>query len=151
MPRQRDHGPMNNGLAAALSVVGDWWTLLILREIFRGNVRFEHINNQLRVARNIQTDRLTRLVSGGVVEKIRYSDKPERFEYRLTDMGRDLYGAIIMLKAWGDTWVLGTPTPLIVHTSCGNPVAPVATCGHCGNGLTFDDTHDGHPGGATGE
>ncbi len=142
MPRQRDHGPMNNGLAAALSVVGDWWTLLILREIFRGNVRFEHINNQLRVARNIQTDRLTRLVSAGVVEKVKYSDKPERFEYRLTDMGRDLYGAIIMLKAWGDKWVLGAPTPLIVHTPCGHPVDPLAVCGHCREVLDFEATHD---------
>lgn len=142
---------MNNGLAAALSVVGDWWTLLILREIFRGNVRFEHINNQLRVARNIQTDRLTRLVSAGVLEKARYSEKPERFEYLLTDMGRDLYGAIIMLKAWGDTWVLGAPAPLIMHTSCGHPVDPVASCGHCGNGLTFDETTDAHPGADAGQ
>lgn len=92
---------MNNGLAAALSVVGDWWTLLILREIFRGNVRFEHIKNQLRAARNIQTDRLTRLVAAGVLEKARYSEKPERFEYLLTDKGRDLYGAII--RGWCET------------------------------------------------
>jgi DNA-binding HxlR family transcriptional regulator len=145
MPRQRDHEPMNNGLAAALSVVGPSWTLLILQEIFRGNVRFEHINNQLRVARNIQTDRLTRLVARGVIEKVRYSDKPERFEYHLTEMGRDLYGVIIMLKAWGDKWVLGTPTPLIIHTPCGNPVSPAATCGHCAQELRFDDTHDGNP------
>ncbi len=142
---------MNNGLAAALGIIGDRWALLILWEIFHGNVRFEHINDQLPVARNIQTVRLAGLVDKGVVVKVRYSEKPERFEYHVTEMGRGLFGTILMLKAWGDTWVHGTPTPLIVHTPCGHPVAPVATCGHCGNEITFEETRDGQPGSDTGE
>ncbi len=82
---------MNNGLAAALGIIGDRWALLILWEIFHGNVRFEHINDQLPVARNLQTVRLAGLVDKGVVVKVRYSEKPERFEYHVTEMGRGLF------------------------------------------------------------
>lgn len=144
MPRKRESNSLTHGLAAALGVIGDWWTLLILREILRGSVRFEHINKRLGVARNIQTNRLNKLVDRGVLEKIKYTDKPERFEYRLTESGRDLYGVIIVMKDWGDRWVLdGKPTPLILHEPCGHPVNPRVVCGHCGKTLEFDHTHDG--------
>ena len=89
-------------VARALEVVGERWTLLIVRDAFHGVRRFEDFQRRLGLARNVLTDRLQRLCALGVFERVRYQERPGRHEYRLTDMGRDLWPVIIALRAWGD-------------------------------------------------
>lgn len=140
--KRRSFSHMNNGLAAALDVVGEWWTPLIVRAVFKGSVRFEAIQSDLGVARNILTDRLNTLVDHNVLQRVQYNDRPVRNEYHLTEKGLDLYGALIALKAWGDSWMLdGVPSPPVVHTSCSNVLQPRVVCGACGDKVHFVDTH----------
>jgi DNA-binding HxlR family transcriptional regulator len=88
-------------VARAMSVIGDRWTLLIVRDCFLGKSRFEEFQKSLGVTRHLLSDRLKRLVEGGVLEKNPYSDKPLRYDYRLTDKGRDFAPALVGLKDWG--------------------------------------------------
>ena len=142
MTKRRSFDHMPHGMAAALDVIGEWWTPLVIRSVFKGNVRFEAIQSDLGVARNILTDRLTSLVGAGVLRKVQYNDRPVRFEYHLTDKGQDLYGVLITIKAWGDKWVLGgSPVPVVVHTACGSVLSPTVVCGDCREQVTFGDTH----------
>ncbi|NBU38206.1 MAG: transcriptional regulator, partial [Actinobacteria bacterium] len=105
-------------------------------------VRFEAIQSDLGVARNILTDRLNSLVEAGVVQKVQYNDKPVRYEYRLTEKGSDLYGVLISIKAWGDKWMLKNgPVPKVVHSSCRSVLSPAVVCRDCGEELRFEDTH----------
>ena len=99
-PRKNfDH--LNDPLADALGVVGEWWTPLVLTSIAGGSHRFEEIQAALGIARNILTDRLTTLVANEVVEKRQYSDKPKRYEYHLTKKGKDVLPAFELLAQWG--------------------------------------------------
>ena len=133
---------MPHGMAAALDVIGEWWTPLIIRSIFKGQVRFEAIQSDLGVARNILTNRLTSLVEAGVITKVQYNDRPTRFEYHLTDMGKDLYGVFSAMKAWGDKWVRNeTREPTIVHASCHTVLVPLVVCSFCGEELRYEDAH----------
>ncbi len=121
-------------VARALSAVGDRWTILILREAFLGVKRFELFRERLSVARNILTGRLQELVREGILVKARYQEKPDRYEYRLTEKGLGLYPVLVTLMAWGDRWMgddLGPPM-LLVHKPCEQHLAPVVTCSHCG-------------------
>ncbi len=97
------------GVAKSLEIVGERWTLLIVRDAFFGLRRFEEFQSSLGIARNVLTDRLNRLVDEGVFERRRYSERPERFEYRLTAKGRDLIVALTALREWGDRYVLERP------------------------------------------
>ena len=142
MTKRRSFSHMPHGIAAALDVIGEWWTPLVLRAIFKGHVRFEAIQSDLGVARNILTDRLNSLVEAGVVQKVQYNDKPVRYEYRLTEKGSDLYGVLISIKAWGDKWMLKNgPVPKVVHSSCRSVLSPAVVCRDCGEELRFEDTH----------
>ena len=142
MTKRRNFSHMPHGMAAALDVIGEWWTPLIIRSVFKGNVRFEGMQSDLGVARNILTDRLTSLVEAGVLRKEQYNDRPVRHEYHLTEMGRDLYGIFITIKAWGDKWVLGgVPSPVVVHTPCSSVLSPSVVCSDCGEHLRYEDTH----------
>src|SRR5687768_2576423 len=98
-------------IARTLGAIGDRWTLLIIREAFGGVRRFDDYQAHLEIARNVLTDRLQRLVDTGILEKRAYQDKPARYEYRLTESGRDLYGIIVNLMAWGDKWLAGAEGP----------------------------------------
>ena len=95
---------LNHGLADALEVVGEWWTLLVVWAIHEEAHRFEPMQKKLGIARNILSDRLGTLVDAGVVEKRLYSEKPKRYEYHLTDMGHDLKPVLAELDRWGSTW-----------------------------------------------
>lgn len=97
-------------VARALEVVGERWTLLILRDAFLGVRRFDDFQRSLGVARNVLNARLQRLVEHGLLERRRYQERPERFEYRLTEMGLDLLPVIEALMRWGDRW-LPSPAP----------------------------------------
>ncbi|MEV0324134.1 winged helix-turn-helix transcriptional regulator [Streptomyces sp. NPDC050658] len=94
-------------IAQALDVVGDWWTLLIVRDTARGLHRFDELQRELGVSRKVLTERLRLLVDAGVLERVPYQDRPPRHEYRLTPRGRALLPVLVALQDWGDTWVLG--------------------------------------------
>lgn len=95
---------IDNGLADALEVVGEWWTLLVVWAIRNEVHRFEPIQKELDIARNILSDRLKTLETAGVVEKRLYTDRPKRYEYHLTPMGHDLDGVMTALDGWGNKW-----------------------------------------------
>ena len=124
-------------IARALSVVGERWTLLILREIFFGSNRFDPLRRRLGISRNVLTQRLEHLVEHGVLEKVPYQNRPVRHEYRLTAKGRDLYPVLLALLAWGDRWAGGDspPSVALTHRSCGHPLAPTTHCAHCGDAV----------------
>ncbi|MDR3417555.1 MAG: helix-turn-helix domain-containing protein [Nevskia sp.] len=128
-------------IARTLSVVGDRWTLLILRECFMGVRRFEVFEERLGMSRHRLSDRLQRLVEDGVLRKEPYQDKPLRHEYRLTDKGKDLYPVLLSLVRWGDRWMdQGKGPPVIYrHRGCGKLTTPVLTCSECGEPLGARD------------
>src|SRR5262245_9027633 len=100
--RWREIGGMTCSVARALSIVGDRWTLLILRDAFLRTRRFEDFQASLNLTRHRLADRLRKLVDAGVLERVRYQERPSRYEYRLTEKGRDLYPVIVSLVRWGD-------------------------------------------------
>ncbi len=124
-------------IARALGVVGERWTLLILREIFQGSGKFDEIRGALGISRNVLSTRLDGLVGHGLLKKVSYQDRPVRFEYRLTDKGRDLYPVLLSLLRWGDRWLTkGDQPPLtLIHRDCGKAVTPEIACDHCGEPL----------------
>jgi DNA-binding HxlR family transcriptional regulator len=106
---RRDYDGQNCSIARALEVVGERWTLLIVRDVSLGLRRFDEIQSDLGIARNVLTERLNRLVDEGILERVRYSERPERFEYRLTPKGRDLNIALAGLRQWGDKYLSDKP------------------------------------------
>lgn len=139
--RWRDIGDMTCSVARSLSVVGDRWTLLILRDAFLRTRRFEDFQASLGITRHRLADRLRKLVDEGIFERVRYQQRPPRFEYKLTEKGRDLYPVIASLVGWGDRWMAGKAGPPIelVHRGCGRRVMPVLSCPDCGLPITARD------------
>jgi DNA-binding HxlR family transcriptional regulator len=119
---KRDYQGQNCSIARALEVVGERWTLLIVRDVFLGLRRFDEIQSDLGIARNVLTERLNRLVEEGILERARYSERPERFEYRLTKKGRDLDIALTGLRQWGDTYMSEKPPRLLRRKADRKPV-----------------------------
>jgi len=121
-------------VARALEVIGERWTLLILRDAFMGVRRFDDFQRSLGIARNVLNTRLQRLVEAGLLERRRYQERPERFEYRLTERGIDLWPAIVALMQWGDRHLAGDAGPpvLITHRDCGGRIDDRRTCEACG-------------------
>ena len=116
----------------SLDILGDRWTILIMRDAFRGVRRFDDFRTDLDIARPVLTDRLKRLVEAGVLERRLYCERPPRFEYRLTRMGAALSPALVALMRWGDQWLSddGPPT-VLVHEACGHPLDQAFVCWHC--------------------
>jgi DNA-binding HxlR family transcriptional regulator len=139
--RWRDIGGLECSVARALSVVGDRWTLLVLRDAFLGVRRFEELQAHLGTTRHRLADRLRKLVQHGVLERVRYAERPPRFEYRLTEKGRDFYPVIVSLTGWGDRWMAGEEGPPVelVHRRCGRKIAPALTCPACGERIGARD------------
>jgi DNA-binding HxlR family transcriptional regulator len=132
---------LDHGLAHALDIVGEWWSPLIVRCVMKGSCRFEAMQQELGIARNILSDRLSTLVEAGVLKKEKYQDRPARYEYQLTEMGADLYPVLLSLKAWGDRWVLnGQPKPRILHIPCNEELVPATVCSCCNKPVLFDET-----------
>lgn len=136
MPPRVDLSAFTCSVARTLDVVGDKWTLLVLRDAFYGVRRFEDFARDLGVARNVLADRLGRLVEAGILERRRYEDRPPRDEYRLTDKGRDLLPVILTMMRWGDTWQSDDGGPVeLVHENCGAVTHAVVACAACGEEL----------------
>ena len=130
-------------IARTLEVVGERWTLLILRDAFLGVKRFDDFQRSLGVARNVLNTRLQRLVDEGLLEKRRYQERPERFEYRLTEKGFDLWPTLVTLMKWGDRHMAGEEGPPVdlTHKGCGGVVDDRRMCADCGAFLTARDVH----------
>jgi DNA-binding HxlR family transcriptional regulator len=114
---KRDYDGQVCSIARALELVGDRWTLLIVRDLLLGLSRFDEFLESLGVASNVLTDRLNRLVDEGIAERIRYSERPERFEYRLTAKGRELGLVLLALMQWGDRHVSTKPPRIALRRS----------------------------------
>jgi len=128
-------------VARTLELVGERWTLLIIRDAFLGVRRFGDFADRLGIARNVLQDRLTRLVDEGVLEKVPYSERPLRHEYRLTPMGRDLWPALIALMQFGDRHLAPAEGPpmLVLHRGCGGEIDDRRRCRRCGEALEVGD------------
>jgi len=139
--RWSDIGEDICSVSRALSIVGDRWSLLIIRSAFLGTRRFSDFQSEIGVTRPRLSDRLSKLVQGGVFEKVEYQNNPVRYEYRLTEQGVDLYPVIMSLVKWGDKWLAGEAgKPLeYIHQKCGNKVMPNLTCPGCAQEI---DPHD---------
>lgn len=127
-------------IARSLDIVGDRWTILILRDAFRGLHRFDEFRRDLDIPRAVLADRLRKLVDAGVMVKRRYQDHPPRDEYRLTRMGLQLSPILVSLMQWGDRWLSGEdgPPTLLVHEPCGTEVDLGFHCFACDT--DFDPT-----------
>jgi DNA-binding HxlR family transcriptional regulator len=125
-------------VARTVSVIGDRWTLMILRDCFIRIRRFEDFERSLGITRHLLADRLRKLVKAGVLRKQAYSDRPKRYEYRLTEKGIDLYPVMMAIVHWGDTHLAGSKgRPLLhEHIACGHTFDPVMTCSHCSAAIT---------------
>jgi DNA-binding HxlR family transcriptional regulator len=135
LPRVYDN--QNCSIARTLELVGERWTLLIIRDAFRGLHRFDDYQASLGIARNVLSDRLGRLVDAGIFERVPYQDRPERFEYRLTTKGRELSVPLLALMHWGDRYYAPYgPPQLTEHSGCGGNVIERHVCIDCGAQLT---------------
>jgi DNA-binding HxlR family transcriptional regulator len=133
----RTYEGQNCSIAKALELLGERWTLLVIREAFLGTRRFEGFAERLDIARNVLTARLTLLVEQGVLERVRYQDRPERFEYRLTEKGLDLWPTIVSLLQFGDRYYAPDGPPVVLrHRDCGGEIDDRRMCTECGAPLT---------------
>lgn len=139
--RRASFDDMNCSIARSLEVVGEWWTLLILRDCFFGVTRFEEFQQRLGIARNVLTTRLDTLVEHGVLVREPYDEARGRFDYRLTDKGRALWPVLTTLRQWGDEWIMGTEhAPIeVVHRVCGERTHLHLACDHCGEQIDRRD------------
>jgi DNA-binding HxlR family transcriptional regulator len=128
-------------VAGTLDVVGERWSLLIVRNVMLGLRRFDEIQENLGIARNVLQTRLTRLLDQGVLEKRLYQERPARYEYRLTEKGLDLWPTIVALMQWGDRYAVpaGGPVVLLEHRGCGGAVDGHRVCEACGEKLSVRD------------
>lgn len=127
-------------IARTLEVIGERWSLLIVRDAFYGVRRFDDFRQDLGIARNVLTDRLTTLVAQGVFERRQYEERPPRYEYVLTEKGRELLPVILTMMKWGDRWESdGHPPVTLTHTVCAHETQPVVACAHCRGDLAWGE------------
>jgi DNA-binding HxlR family transcriptional regulator len=124
-------------IARTLEVLGERWTLLIVRDALLGLHRFDQFQESLGVARNVLTERLRRLVEAGVMERVPYQQRPERYRYQLTAIGHELAVPVIGLMHWGDRHLAGPAGPPRVthHKDCGGKIHTQLTCAKCGKAV----------------
>jgi len=125
--KQQNLDAMNCSIATALDIIGEGWTILIVREAFFGTRRFEDFQQHLGIARNILTTRLRKLCDHGVLQRVPVKEGAKRHEYRLTPMGRELYPTLIALTQWGDRWLHDDRAPVkFIEYKTGEEIADVA-------------------------
>ncbi|MHA3982208.1 winged helix-turn-helix transcriptional regulator [Acinetobacter venetianus] len=128
-------------VARTLSVLGDRWTMLILRNAFMGVRRFDDFQRSLGLTRHVLSERLKRLVEHEILVKVPYVQRQERFEYQLSEKGLDLYPIILAMVQWADKWMdLGMGKPLeFTHKSCGKKINPKVVCSECNDAIHVQD------------
>ncbi|MEA2313845.1 MAG: hypothetical protein QOI03_537 [Solirubrobacteraceae bacterium] len=147
------HRLQADSVGRTLNLVGERWTIMILREAFFGVRRYGQLARNLNIPRPTLSLRLRKLVDCGLLDRVPYSTDPERHEYRLTQAGRDLFPAVIALMRWGDTYLAGPEGPPVVlrHETCGKHTRPHLTCDVCGEEIdTRNVTPERGPGFAAG-
>ena len=124
----------------ALELVGERWSLLILRETFFGVRRYGEFARNLSIPRPTLSARLKTLVDAGLLDRVRYATDPDRHEYRLTQAGRELFPAVVVLMRWGDKHLAGPEGPpiLLRHNDCGEVAESYVACRHCGGEIAVD-------------
>jgi DNA-binding HxlR family transcriptional regulator len=131
LPRTYEHQVCS--IARSLELIGDRWTLLVVRDASRGVRRFDDFRAGLGVAHNVLSDRLSRLTEAGVLERRRYQERPDRYEYHLTRQGTDLWPVLMSLLFWGDRYLAPDGPPWIPrHRDCGGRLTPELSCADCG-------------------
>lgn len=137
-----DFADQNCSVARTLEVVGERWSLLLIREAFFGVRRFDVFQRNLGISRNVLTARLAHLVEQGVLDRVQYQERPDRYEYRLTDRGRDLFPVLMAMVDFGDRHApppLG-PSRVFTHRTCGGPIDKRhLRCEACGEDVTVRD------------
>jgi|ERR1700722_9384370 len=138
---RNDYDNQQCSIAGALEVVGERWSLLIVRDVLLGVRRFDELQSHLGIARNVLQTRLTRLQEHGVIERRPYQERPARYEYRLTEKGMDLWPTIVSLMKWGDRYAAPAEGPpvLLEHRGCGGAVDEHRICEACGARLSVRD------------
>jgi DNA-binding HxlR family transcriptional regulator len=133
---RKSFADMQCSVAQCLEVVGEWWSLLILRDVFLGVSRFDDFQERLGISRNTLHQRLHHLVEGGILEKVSYCEHPPRYDYRLTEKGRDLWPVLTAMRQWGDSYAAPNGPPVqITHKKCGRVADAVMVCSICGERL----------------
>lgn len=133
--------PRECSVARTLEVVGEKWALLAVREVFLGNGRFDEMVRRTGAPRDTMAARLRALVGFGILERRQYSEHPARFEYHLTEAGRDLYPVILTLMRWGDSYLAGrSGPPLALEHRCGHRLSVQVICEACGDPVSARDT-----------
>jgi DNA-binding HxlR family transcriptional regulator len=136
----RDYIGQNCSVARSLEVLGERWTMLVLRDAFQGVTRFERFQRRLKVAPNILTKRLNTLIEAGVLERRPYQERPERFAYVLTERGRELFPVLVDLMRWGDANLSPKGAPVVLrHAGCGGELGRGAVCEECGRPVEAAD------------
>jgi len=137
---KRDYAGQNCSVARTLEIVGERWSLLIIRDVFRGLRRFDQLQESLGIATNVLSSRLDRLVQTGILERVPYQEKPVRHEYRLTERGLELRTPLIALMHWGDRYLAPDGPPVVTeHATCGAPIVAELVCSGCGKPVTLGE------------
>ncbi|HUY16990.1 MAG TPA: helix-turn-helix domain-containing protein [Acidimicrobiales bacterium] len=137
---RKSFAAMDCSVAQCLEVVGEWWSMLIIRDSFMGVTRFEEFQRRLGISRNILRDRLNSLVDAGVLARVPYSEHPPRDDYRLTSKGRDLWPILTTMRQWGDKYAAPSGPPIeLTHTWCGKTTHVEMVCDECGERVTGRD------------
>ncbi|MFE9320646.1 winged helix-turn-helix transcriptional regulator [Nocardia sp. NPDC052278] len=128
-------------VARTVELFGDSWTPLIMRDAIMGTRRFDEFQKSLGIARNVLSNRLTRLVERGVMTKQLYQEHPPRREYILTDKGRDFFSVLIAMREWEARWLDegSADSVTLHHSSCRHELIARTICGSCGADITLDD------------
>ena len=136
---KKSFSDMNCSIARALEIVGEHWTLLVLRELFQGAGKFDELQKRLSIASNILSARLETLTAFGVVKRVQYQAKPARYAYKLTEKGVELLPVLLTLMHWGDLWLSeGAKPPLLLkHKTCGQDTHAETVCAHCKKPLQY--------------
>jgi DNA-binding HxlR family transcriptional regulator len=125
-----------SSVARALQVIGDRWSFMVIREGFFRVKRFDELQSRLGIAPNILADRLSRLVAEGIFVKVKYQSQPDRYEYKFTEKGKDLFGPLLAMLRWGDDWLAGGEPPLLLtHMDCNKDFKPTVACDQCREAL----------------
>jgi len=140
--QRKSYADMPCQVAQCLEVVGEWWSMLIVRDAFLGVTRFDDFQRRLGISRNILQHRLTHLVEAGVLARVPYSTHPPRDEYRLTDKGRDLWPVLTAMRQWGERYAAPFgPAIEVIHDRCGATLGAALVCAACGDPVGPGEVH----------
>ena len=141
MPLKTDFSKMHCSIARTLDLVGECWSLLIIRDALGGKRRFDEFQASLGIATNVLAARLKRLTDAGILQQTRYQRHPVRYEYQLTEKGRALSPILFSLMQWGDRFNPDPkgPSRALVHRPCGHRATLKVVCPDCGEGVKPQD------------